>query len=57
MDNRISRSVNVVRVAQPLPAAALSAIERNVPAVRHLPPELRAKLESLMAVFIAGCGQ
>ena len=40
-------------MAQPLPAAALSAIERNVPAVRHLPPELRAKLESLMAVFIA----
>ena len=40
-------------MAQPLPTAALSAIERNVPAVRHLPPELRAKLESLMAVFIA----
>jgi Mlc titration factor MtfA (ptsG expression regulator) len=33
-----------------------------VPAVRHLPPELRAKLESLMAVFIAekefiGCNE
>lgn len=40
-------------MAQPLPAAALSAIERNVPAVRQLPRELRAKLESLMAVFIA----
>jgi len=40
-------------MAQPLPTAALSAIERNVPAVRHLPPELRARLESLMAVFIA----
>lgn len=40
-------------MAQPLPATALSAIDRNVPAVRHLPPELRAKLESLMAVFIA----
>ena len=40
-------------MARPLPAAALSAIERNVPAARHLPPELRANLESLMAVFIA----
>jgi MtfA peptidase len=40
-------------MARPLPAAALSAIDRNVPAVRHLPPELRARLESLMAVFIA----
>ena len=40
-------------MAQPLPATALSAIERNVPAVRHLPPELRARLESLMAAFLA----
>ncbi|MCM2311019.1 MAG: zinc-dependent peptidase [Steroidobacteraceae bacterium] len=40
-------------MTQALPTAALSAIERNVPAVSHLPPELRAKLESLLAVFIA----
>ena len=40
-------------MAQPLATAAISAIDRNVPAVRHLPPELRARLESLMAVFIA----
>jgi len=40
-------------MAQPLPASALSAIDRNVPAVRNLPTELRAKLESLMAVFLA----
>lgn len=40
-------------MAQPLPAVALSAIERNVPAVRHLPPGLRARLESLMAAFLA----
>jgi len=40
-------------MAQPLPTTTLSVIDRNVPAVRHLPPELRARLESLMAVFIA----
>lgn len=40
-------------MAQPLPTAALSAIDRNVPAVRNLPPELRARLESLVAAFIA----
>lgn len=40
-------------MARPLPRAALAAIDRNVPAVRSLPPELRARLESLMAVFIA----
>lgn len=40
-------------MAQPLPSGALAAIDANVPAVRHLPPELRARLESLMAVFIA----
>ena len=40
-------------MAQPLPSAALSAIERNVPAVHHLPPQLRSRLESLMAAFIA----
>jgi Mlc titration factor MtfA (ptsG expression regulator) len=40
-------------MAQPLPASALSAIDRNVPAVCHLPPGLRARLESLMAAFLA----
>jgi hypothetical protein len=40
-------------MAEPLPAAAVSAIDRNVPAVRSLPPELRARLESLMAAFLA----
>ena len=40
-------------MARPLPPSALAAIDRNVPAVRHLPPGLRARLESLMAVFIA----
>ena len=40
-------------MAQPLPAASAFAIDRNVPAVRHLPPALRARLESLMAAFIA----
>jgi Mlc titration factor MtfA (ptsG expression regulator) len=45
--------VRTAVMAQPLPPSALAAIDRNVPAVRHLPPELRARLESLMAVFIA----
>lgn len=40
-------------MARPLPAAAASAIDRNVPAVRDLPPGLRARLESLMAAFLA----
>lgn len=40
-------------MARPLPASALAAIERNVPAARQLPAGLRAKLESLMAAFIA----
>jgi Mlc titration factor MtfA (ptsG expression regulator) len=40
-------------MARPLPAGALAAIERNVPAVRQLSPELRARLESLMAAFLA----
>jgi len=40
-------------MAEPLPTAALSAIDRNVPAVRDLPPESRARLESLMAAFLA----
>jgi Mlc titration factor MtfA (ptsG expression regulator) len=40
-------------MAQPLSTTTLSVIDRNVPAVRHLPPELRARLESLMAAFLA----
>ena len=40
-------------MARPLPAGALAAIDRNVPAVRHLPSGLRARLESLMAAFLA----
>jgi Mlc titration factor MtfA (ptsG expression regulator) len=40
-------------MAQPLTATATSAIDRNVPAVRNLPPDLRARLESLMAAFLA----
>jgi len=40
-------------MAQPLSTTTLSVIDRNVPAVRHLPPELRAGLESLMAAFLA----
>jgi hypothetical protein len=41
------------RMAEPLPAVTVAAIDRNVPAVRRLPPELRARLESLMGVFLA----
>jgi len=40
-------------MAQPLPATAAFAIDRNVPAVRNLPSGLRERLESLMAAFIA----
>jgi hypothetical protein len=40
-------------MARPLAAATLSAIDRNVPAASLLPPELRPRLESLMAAFIA----
>jgi len=40
-------------MAQPLPATASSVIDRNVPAIRDLPPELRARLESLMSAFLA----
>ena len=43
----------VARMAQPLPDTARVAIDRNVPVVRHLPPELRARLESLMGAFLA----
>lgn len=40
-------------MAVPLPGQATSAVDRNVPAVRSLPPGLRARLESLMAAFLA----
>jgi hypothetical protein len=40
-------------MARPLAPGATAAIDRNVPAVRHLPPELRARLESLMSAFLA----
>jgi Mlc titration factor MtfA (ptsG expression regulator) len=43
----------VTRMAEPLPETARAAIDRNVPAVRHLPPELRVRLESLMGAFLA----
>lgn len=36
----------------PLPAAARATIDHNVPAVRGLPPELRARLEALMGAFV-----
>lgn len=41
------------RMARPLPHAAVAAIDRNVPAARHLPRDLRARLESLVAAFVA----
>jgi len=41
------------RMAEPLPEIARAAIDRNVPAIRRLPPELRARLESLMGAFLA----
>ena len=40
-------------MAEPLPEIARAAIDRNVPAVRRLPPDLRARLESLMGAFLA----
>ena len=40
-------------MAAPLPEIARRAIDRNVPAVRRLPPELRTRLESLMGAFLA----
>jgi len=42
-----------VRMAEPLPGNSVAAIDRNVPAVRSLPPPLRARLESLMSAFLA----
>jgi len=41
------------RMAAPLAPNTVSAIDRNVPAVRALPPELRSRLESLMGAFLA----
>ena len=41
------------RMAQPLPRDAIDAIGRNVPAARHLPRELRTRLEALIAAFVA----
>ena len=41
------------RMAEPLAATAVAAIDRNVPTVRSLPPELRVRLESLMGAFLA----
>ena len=41
------------RMAEPLPQIARAAIDRNVPSVHRLPPELRARLESLMGAFLA----
>jgi hypothetical protein len=41
------------RMSEALPAAAATAIERNVPAVRHLPLALRSRLESLAGAFLA----
>ena len=41
------------RMAQPLRGNSVAAIDRNVPAVRSLPPPLRARLESLMSAFLA----
>ena len=41
------------RMAEPLPDLARAAIDRNVPSVRRLPPELRARLESLVGAFLA----
>jgi Mlc titration factor MtfA (ptsG expression regulator) len=43
----------VARMAEPLPDAARATIDRNVPAARRLPPELRVRLESLMGAFLA----
>jgi Mlc titration factor MtfA (ptsG expression regulator) len=49
------------RMAQPLAHDARLAIARNVPASRRLPPELRQRLQALVAAFVAekefvGCG-
>ena len=41
------------RMAERLPGSSVAAIDRNVPAVRSLPPPLRARLEALMSAFLA----
>jgi Mlc titration factor MtfA (ptsG expression regulator) len=46
------RRRNVV-MARPLEAGSRATIERNVPAARRLPPELRSRLESLVGAFLA----
>lgn len=40
-------------MSMPLPAAHRATMERNLPAVRTLPPELRSRLESLLGAFLA----
>ena len=40
-------------MARPLAPGATAAVDRNVPAVRNLPPGLRSRLESLMSAFLA----
>lgn len=49
-------------MSRPLTQVARTTIDRNVPAVRRLPQEQRARLESLMAAFLAekefvGCNE
>jgi hypothetical protein len=41
------------RMAEPLAPDARSMIDRNVPAVAHLPPELRTRLDALVNAFLA----
>ena len=41
------------QMTRPLPSTALTAIDRNVPAVRSLPAGLRERLDALVGVFIA----
>jgi Mlc titration factor MtfA (ptsG expression regulator) len=48
---RTRRRVQIM--ARPLDPAAVTAVDRNVPAARHLPPELRTRLEALMSAFLA----
>lgn len=40
-------------MARPLAPTAISAVDRNVPAARRMPPGLRARLEALMGAFLA----
>ena len=41
------------RMAEPLAPGARGMIDRNVPAVEHLPPELRTRLDALVNAFLA----